>query len=98
MIAEIRERSEALARVFDRIVRLRVIVNHQRRRGVFSARLNVAVPRGEMIVARGEHDHHTHDAPFAALRDAFDAARARGARDTSKRRNRAVTKSTEPRV
>ena len=42
---------------------------------VFHARIDLSLPGGVIAVNREKHDQHSHEDPFVAVRDAFDAAR-----------------------
>lgn len=74
--AAIRERVAKLEQFHPHIISCRVTVEessrHQRQGRQFTLRLDVHVPRKEIVVTR---DHH-EDA-YVALREAFDAARRR---------------------
>ena len=86
----IREKAEKLNRYYDHIMSCRVVLElagrHKRHGKQFSARIDLKVPGGEIVVT------HEHDEDLQiALRDAFDAARrqledyARGQRGDVKR-------------
>lgn len=68
-----------LERFYDRITSCRVVVarpNHRHHKGgVYSVRIDVTVPGGEIVVNRERGLSHAHEDVFVALRDAFDAAR-----------------------
>jgi ribosomal subunit interface protein len=72
----IRERAEKLERYYDHIMSCRVVLElagrHQRKGKQYTARIDLKVPGGEIVVT------HAHDEDLQiALRDAFDAARRR---------------------
>jgi ribosomal subunit interface protein len=72
--AEIRERADRLDAYYNHIMRCRVVVEapvgHHRRGGPFKVRIDLTVPRGELVVNRQA------DADLlVAIRDAFDAMR-----------------------
>jgi cold shock CspA family protein/ribosome-associated translation inhibitor RaiA len=74
--AEIRKHAARLDTYYDRILRCRVVVEapvgHHHRGGPFTVRLDLTVPRGELVVNRQA------DADLlVAIRDAFDALRRR---------------------
>jgi len=77
--ARIRERSEELEHLFDRIVSCRVVVEcqHPRRQqgNLFRVRVDLKVPGGEIVVGRDPEAHHAHEDVYVAIRDAFDATR-----------------------
>lgn len=70
----IRERAEKLDRYYDHIMSCRVVLElagrHKRHGKQFTARIDLKVPGGEIVINR-EHDEDVQ----VALRDAFDAAR-----------------------
>jgi ribosomal subunit interface protein len=72
----IRERAQKLDRYYDHIMSCRVVLElggrHKRHGKQFSARIDLKVPGGEIVVTK-EHDEDVQ----VALRDAFDAARRR---------------------
>lgn len=74
----IRERAAALERFFDRVVSCRVVVEcrqpHQQG-NLFQVRIDLSVPGREIAVGRETKSQHAHKDVFAAIRDAFDAAR-----------------------
>ena len=71
----VREKSEKLERYYDRIMSCRVVLElagHKRKGKQYSARIDLKVPGGEIVVT------HQHDEDLQiALRDAFDAVRRR---------------------
>lgn len=75
----IRERAEALDRLFGRIMGCRVAVEasgrHQRKGRLYHVRVDLAVPGREIVVSRDPAAHHAHEDILVAVRDAFDAAR-----------------------
>lgn len=54
--AEIRKHADQLDTYYDRIMRCRVVVEapvgHHRRGGPFNVRLDLTVPRGELVINR----------------------------------------------
>ena len=79
--ANIRERAARLERVHGRITGCHVVVEAPHRRHhkgkLYTVRLDVVVPGGEIVVNRDAHDRHAHEGVLVAVRDAFDAARRR---------------------
>ncbi len=79
--AAVRERAEKLDRYYDRIMGIRVAVEsphkHQRRGKLYSVRIDVTVPDGELAVSRSPAADHSHEDIYVAIRDAFDAMRRR---------------------
>jgi cold shock CspA family protein/ribosome-associated translation inhibitor RaiA len=71
----------ALERYSDRITGCHVVVaqphRHHREGRLYSIRVDLIVPSGEIVVNRDHHLDHAHEDVFVALRDAFAAARRR---------------------
>jgi len=76
---DIQERAQKLAGTFDRITRCEVVVEAPHRRhaqgNLYRVRIQLCVPRRELIVGHTAHDKHQHEDPFVAVRDAFSAMR-----------------------
>jgi cold shock CspA family protein len=74
----IRERAVGLAR-FGSLLGCRVVVEspHRRHRQgqVYHVRVRLTLPGAERVVRRDPPEHHAHEDPYVAVRDAFDAAR-----------------------
>jgi ribosome-associated translation inhibitor RaiA len=70
-----------LERFSQRITGCHVVVAqpHRHHRGgrLYSVRIDLVVPGGEIVVNRDQHLDHAHEDVFVALRDAFAAARRR---------------------
>ena len=70
-----------LENVYGRITGCHVVIaqphRHHRAGRLYSVRVDVRVPSGEIIVNRDHHLDHAHEDVFVALRDSFDAARRR---------------------
>lgn len=68
-----------LRRYYPRIVGCRVTVEaphrHRRKGRLYSVRVDVTVPGGELVVARSPSLDQAHEDLLVAVRDAFDAAR-----------------------
>jgi ribosomal subunit interface protein len=73
----IRHRVEKLERLFPRVIACHVVAeeSHQsHQKGVlYSVRVNVTVPGGDIVASRDHHDKHSHEDFYVAMRDAFDA-------------------------
>lgn len=67
-----------LEKFWDRITGCHVVIaqphRHQRRGRLYTVRVDLVVPGGEIVVSRDEHLDHAHEDVFVALRDAFRAA------------------------
>lgn len=79
--ADIRERAEKLDELCDRIMACRVLVDaphqHHQRGQLFRVSVDLTVPGGEIVASRGSDEHHAHEDPYVACRDAFDAVKRR---------------------
>lgn len=75
--AKIRERAARLGKIYDRVMRCRVVVeqySHRHRQGnLFRVRVDLAVPGGEIVASRAHSDRHEYEDAYVASRDAFDA-------------------------
>lgn len=73
----VRERVARLAKFFERIIGVHVVVEaaHRRPKGSadYEVRLEVTVPGGVLTINRKPGDDRYHRDPLVALRDAFDA-------------------------
>lgn len=90
---------EQLEQVHRRMTGCHVVIGmpHRRHRvgGLYSVRVDIVVPEGEIVVNREQHDNHAHEDAFVAIRDAFDAAKRR--LEDHSRRLRGAVKRHEPR-
>lgn len=79
--AYIREQAGKLDKFFGRITGCRVAVeaphNHHQKGGLFRVRVDLVVPRGELVARRNPDAHKAHADIHVAVRDAFRAARRR---------------------
>lgn len=70
-----------LERFSRRITGCHVVVaqphRHHRAGRLYSVRIDLVVPGGEIVVNRDQHLDHAHEDVYVALRDAFAAARRR---------------------
>ncbi len=73
----IRDRVSKLEKTFDHITRCNVVVeetHHHKHQGkLFHVRINLHVPDRELVVSREKHDKQSHEDPYIAVRDAFNA-------------------------
>lgn len=76
--ARIKEKAEKLDKFYDRIMSCRVVVQaphtHHHQGKLFSVRIDITVPNGELVVSKDHHDNHAHEDVYVAIRDAFAAA------------------------
>jgi ribosomal subunit interface protein len=77
--ARIRERIEKLSRFHDRITSCHVVVEaphrHQHKGKIYTIRIDLVVPGGEIVVNREPGANHAHEDVYVAIRDAFNALR-----------------------
>ncbi len=75
----IREKAAKLERYCGEIIGCSVVVEtphkHHHQGNLFHFRIDVTVPGKEIVVKRSPDEHHAHEDPYVALRDAFDAMR-----------------------
>jgi ribosomal subunit interface protein len=77
--ANVRERASKLDQFFEHIMCCRVVVEashrHHHKGNLYHVRIDMTVPRGELVVSRDPGQHQAHEDPYVAVRDAFNAAR-----------------------
>jgi cold shock CspA family protein/ribosome-associated translation inhibitor RaiA len=77
--AAIREKTDKLQKFCPDMIRCQVEVEaphrHHQQGNLYRVRLRITVPRSEIAVTRGSDEHHAHEDPYVAIRDAFRAAR-----------------------
>ena len=77
--ANILEKVEKLDQFYEKIMACRVIVErphgHHHKGQLYHVRIDLTVPGGELVIKRDPKDHHAHEDPYVAVRDAFKAAR-----------------------
>lgn len=72
----IKERIAKLERFHDRIIGCRVAVesDHSHQKGnLFQVRIDLTLPEKELVVSRNPEADHSHEDPYVAVRDAFNA-------------------------
>lgn len=94
----IRQRAMRLEHHGDPIQRCRVVVEaphrHHQKGGLYEVHIDVRVPGDELVVSRGGHRNQTHEDPYVAVRDAFDAM----ANQLARRRRRPSQPPRAPRI
>jgi ribosomal subunit interface protein len=79
--ARIRKKAEKLERFHDRIIGCTVVVEAPHRRHnkgkLYSVRVDISVPRKEVVIGRAKPIDHAHEDVYVAIRDAFNAAARR---------------------
>lgn len=75
--AKIREKAGKLEQYHDRITSCRVVVEaphrHSRKGKLYSISIDLTIPGAELVVNSEKRNHHSHEDPYVALRDAFNA-------------------------
>jgi ribosome-associated translation inhibitor RaiA len=74
---KVRARVDKLEALFSNITSCRVVIesphHHQHKGNTYRVSIDLTVPDGEVVVARGGGDNHAHEDVYVAIRDAFDA-------------------------
>ena len=77
--ANIREKADKLDQFYEKIMACHVIVErphgHHHQGQLYHVRIDLTVPGGELVIKRDPKEHHAHEDPYVAVRDAFKAAR-----------------------
>jgi ribosome-associated translation inhibitor RaiA len=77
--AKVREHVDKLEKFYDGIIGCRVAIEalhqHHHQGNLFSAKIWITVPDGEIAVTRDPGLDHRHEDAYVALHDAFRAAR-----------------------
>lgn len=77
--AKIREKAQKIEQFSEHITRLRVTIDHEhkhhRQGNLFVVKIDITLPGKEIVIARHPEKKHAHEDVYAALNDAFDAAR-----------------------
>lgn len=96
--AVVQERAGKLEQFCDEIIGCRVMIEsphkHHHKGNLYHLRIDVTVPDDEIVVARSPDEHHAHEDPYVAVRDAFDSVR-RQLEDYARKR-RGKVKTHEP--
>ncbi len=75
--ANIQERAEKLDQFCDQIMSCRVVVDtphqHHHQGQLFRVSVDLTLPGTEIVASRTSDDHHAHEDPYVAVRDAFNA-------------------------
>ena len=76
--ARVRQESEKLDKLYNRIMRCRVVVEahhkHHHKGNLYHVRIDLTVPGSELVVGREPDQHHAHEDVYVAVRDAFNEA------------------------
>jgi ribosome-associated translation inhibitor RaiA len=77
--ADVRRHATKLEEFSDRVTSCRVVLEkphrHHRRGNSYHVKIQVAVPRRELVVDREPEANREHDDPYVTVRDAFKAMR-----------------------
>ncbi|MEE9397887.1 MAG: HPF/RaiA family ribosome-associated protein [Methylococcales bacterium] len=75
----IREKVEKLEQTYDKIIACKVVVDsehhHKHQGNLYHVRIELKVPKKEIVVSREHHENHAHEDVYVVIRDAFNAAR-----------------------
>lgn len=75
--AAVQKRIEKLGRICDEIKSLRVILesphNYHHKGKVYHVGVEATIPNHDVVVTRDQHDNHSHEDIYVAIRDAFNA-------------------------
>jgi len=97
--ANIREKAGKLDQFYEKIMACHVIVErphgHHHHGQLYHVRIDLTVPGGELVIRRDPKEHHAHEDPYVAVRDAFKAAR-RKLQDYSRKQRGAIKSHEEP--
>ena len=78
---DVRRHAAELEKHFDRITRCRVVVDaphqSQHKGRVYAVRIDLSVPRKEIVVDHHQGDKQAHEDVYVAIHDAFKAAARR---------------------
>ena len=98
--ADIREKAAKLDQFYEKIMTCRVMVEaphgHHHQGYLYHIRIDLTVPGGELIIKRGPKEHHAHEDPYVAVRDAFKAARRQLQDYARKQRGKVKTHELPP--
>ena len=98
--ARVREKAAKLQQVCDRMTSCRVTVEAANRKGAkgnrYNVHIEVGVPGKQVVVDRNPGKNGSHQDVYAAVRDAFNAARRRLEEHSDKRRQRVKTHEVPP--
>jgi len=76
---QVRAQAAKLEAFYDRMTSCRVVIEqphrHHEQGNLFHVRIQVAVPRRELVVDREPAEDHTHEDARVSIRDAFHAMR-----------------------
>ena len=77
--ANIREKAAKLDNFYPRIMSCRVVVeakhHHHHKGNLYHVSIDLTVPRKEIAVSHEQHDEHSREDVYVAIRDAFGAAK-----------------------
>ena len=76
--ARVQEKVGRLAKKFDRLTHVRVVIDaphrHQQRGKIFQVKIDLGLPGRANVMVNKPSDDHAHEDVYAALRDGFLAA------------------------
>jgi ribosomal subunit interface protein len=100
METKVREQVQKLERFYDRITSCRVVIEaphkHHNKGKLYHVGIELAVPDGKLVISRDREQHHAHEDPYVAIRDAFDAMRRQLDAHVMRRRGDVKTHDAPP--
>lgn len=79
LASQIRKKAARLEKFYPRITSIRIFISPSTRRhhqgNLYNVRIDLTLPGHEIIVNRDPSEHHAHEDPYVAVRDAFRAMR-----------------------
>jgi len=98
--ARVRENTEKLEQIFDRITSCRVVVEathrHHHKGFLYHVSIDIGVPGTMVVVNRDPGKNHAHEDVYVAVRDAFKAARRRLEDHSERRAGKVKTHEAPP--
>jgi ribosome-associated translation inhibitor RaiA len=98
--ARVREHAQRLERFYDRITSCRVVIEaphrHHNKGNLYHVGIELIVPDEKLVISRDREQHHAHEDPYVAIRDAFDAMRRRLESYAMRRRRDVKTHDVPP--
>ena len=75
---KVQEYADRLDRLFDRIIRCRVVVEaphrHHHKGKIYHVTIDLKVPGNEIVVSKDGQENHKHEDVYVAIHDAFQVA------------------------
>ena len=98
--ADIREKAAKLDQFYEKVMACHVMVeaphSHHHKGNLYHIRIDLTVPGDKLVVKRGPKEHHAHEDPYVAVRDAFNAAQRQLQDYARKQRGKVKSHETPP--